>query len=65
MTGRFFWLPRPRQLRRGLFVDESGATAVEYGLIVTFIAIVIVASVQLVGVNLSAFFQGLAAAWPG
>jgi pilus assembly protein Flp/PilA len=36
----------------GLIRDESGATAVEYGLIVTLIAVIIVAAVTALGANL-------------
>lgn len=42
--------------------DESGATAIEYGLIAAGIAVVIIAAVQLVGTNLSATFQSVATA---
>jgi pilus assembly protein Flp/PilA len=34
-----------------LWNDESGATAVEYGLMVALIAVVIIAAVQLLGTN--------------
>jgi pilus assembly protein Flp/PilA len=40
--------------------DEKGATAVEYGLIVSLIAIVIIAAVALVGTNLSTLFNTVA-----
>lgn len=43
-------------------VDESGATAIEYGLIAAGIAVVIIAAVQLIGSNLSATFQTVASA---
>ena len=36
--------------------DESGATAIEYGLIAALIAVVIIATVQQVGTNLKASF---------
>jgi pilus assembly protein Flp/PilA len=36
--------------------DESGATAIEYGLIAALIAVVIIGAVQLVGSNLSTTF---------
>ena len=36
---------------------EDGATAVEYALMVAFIAIVIIAGVTLLGRNLSVFFE--------
>jgi len=42
--------------------DESGATAIEYGLIAAGIAVVIIAAVQLVGSNLSGTFNTVAAA---
>ena len=45
----------------GRFVrDESGATAIEYGLIAALISIVIITAVTLVGGNLSTTFQGVA-----
>jgi len=40
--------------------DESGATAIEYGLIAALIAVVIITAVQLVGTNLSGTFQTVA-----
>jgi len=40
--------------------DDKGATAVEYGLMVALIAIVIIAGVTAVGVNLLALFQAIA-----
>ncbi len=36
--------------------DESGATAIEYGLIVSLIAVVIVGAVTAVGTNLKATY---------
>jgi len=42
--------------------DESGATAIEYGLIAAGIAVVIIAAVQLVGSNLNGTFGSVAAA---
>lgn len=42
--------------------DDEGATAVEYGLMVSLIAIVIIAAVTLVGTNLDAIFDQIAAA---
>jgi pilus assembly protein Flp/PilA len=42
--------------------DDSGATAIEYGLIAAGIAIVIIAAVQLVGTNLDVIFDRIAAA---
>jgi pilus assembly protein Flp/PilA len=39
--------------------EETGATAVEYGLIVGLIAVVIIAAVALLGTQLSAFFTNI------
>ena len=41
---------------------ESGATAVEYGLMVALIAVVIIASVTLLGTNLASRFGQIATA---
>ncbi len=43
------------------FKEEEGATAVEYGLMVALIAIVIIAAVTLLGTNLSSKFSEVAA----
>lgn len=40
-------------------MDESGATAIEYGLIVALIAVVIITAVSLVGTNLNTKFQSI------
>ncbi len=40
--------------------DESGATAIEYGLIVALIAVVIVGAVTAIGTNMSGKFQEVA-----
>lgn len=42
--------------------DDRGATAVEYGLMVALIAIIIIGGVTAVGVNLLALFNEIAAA---
>jgi pilus assembly protein Flp/PilA len=39
---------------------ESGATAIEYGLIVALIAVVLIAAVALVGTNMSTQFNTVA-----
>jgi len=41
---------------------DKGATAVEYGLMVALIAVVIIAAVTLLGTNLRTMFQTIAAA---
>ena len=40
--------------------DESGATAIEYGLIASGIAVAIITAVQLVGSNASNTFNNIA-----
>ena len=40
--------------------DESGATAIEYGLIAALIAVVIITAVTTVGTNLSNTFSAVA-----
>jgi len=40
--------------------DDRGATAVEYGLILVFIAVVIIAGLTLLGTNLLALFNNVA-----
>jgi len=40
--------------------DESGATAIEYGLIAALIAVVIIAAVTALGTSLSGAFAGIA-----
>ena len=42
--------------------DDEGVTAIEYGLIAALIAVVIIASVILVGSQLEAVFTAIAAA---
>jgi pilus assembly protein Flp/PilA len=42
------------------FKDEEGATAVEYGLMVALIAVVIITAVALLGTNLSSKFSEVA-----
>jgi pilus assembly protein Flp/PilA len=39
-----------------LFTDESGATAIEYGLIAALIAVAVITAATTVGTNLSATF---------
>jgi pilus assembly protein Flp/PilA len=42
--------------------DETGVTAIEYGLIAALIAVVIIGAVTLIGTNLDATFDTVAAA---
>ena len=43
-----------------LMRDESGATAIEYGLIAALISVVIIGAVTLIGTNLSSTFAKIA-----
>jgi len=45
--------------------DESGATAIEYGLIAALIAVVIISVLTSIGTSLSAKFQSVATALGG
>ncbi|PIB93686.1 Flp family type IVb pilin [Caulobacter sp. FWC2] len=40
--------------------DESGATAIEYGLIAALIAVVIISGVSVLGTNLNSKFKSVA-----
>ncbi len=42
--------------------DQSGATAIEYGLIAAGIAVAIIATVQALGTNLNTTFQSVSTA---
>jgi pilus assembly protein Flp/PilA len=42
---------------RNFFKDDSGASAVEYGLLVALIAVVIIGAVQALGTSISGKFQ--------
>jgi pilus assembly protein Flp/PilA len=42
--------------------DESGATAIEYGLIVALIAVVIITAVTTIGTNLNTAFTSIGTA---
>lgn len=52
-------------VRFSLLWDEKGATAVEYGLIVALIAVVIIGVVTLLGGQLQAIFQQIVTALGG
>ncbi|TFD36171.1 Flp family type IVb pilin [Cryobacterium sp. TMT1-19] len=47
-------------LMNSLRTDEEGATAVEYGLMVSLIAVAIIVAVTAVGTALTALFNGVA-----
>lgn len=48
------------QVKRPQVLDDRGATAVEYGLMVALIAIVIIGVVEVLGTNLSSIFDAVA-----
>jgi len=45
---------------RAMMIREEGATAVEYGLMVALIAVVIILAVTALGVNLRSIFNNVA-----
>ena len=56
----FQHMTAPQSLWRRMAQDESGATAIEYGLIAALIAVAAIAAFQLVGTNLSGIFNSVA-----
>jgi pilus assembly protein Flp/PilA len=54
-----------RNLFHCFIADQSGVTAVEYGLIAALIAVVIIASVKTVGTDLSKTFTSVATGLAG
>jgi pilus assembly protein Flp/PilA len=58
------WNSKPESRMKAIFKnirqDESGATAIEYGLIAALIAVVIIAAVTTLGTNLSTSFNTVA-----
>ena len=65
---RINWHQRRIQMKT-LFVrlvkDESGVTAIEYGLIAGLISVLIIAAVTLIGTQLQAVFNAIATALAG
>jgi pilus assembly protein Flp/PilA len=59
--GRDYKVRLVRQLRR----DESGATAIEYGLLAALISIALVAAFNRLGFSLVGIFERIAAALGG
>jgi pilus assembly protein Flp/PilA len=50
-----------RMVARGLSIDsEEGVTAIEYGLLASLIAVVIIVAVALIGTNLTTIFNYIA-----
>ena len=50
------------KLIRRFFCDETGATAIEYGLIAALIAVVIITALSTIGTRLSTKFTAIATA---
>jgi pilus assembly protein Flp/PilA len=53
------------QMLKKFLRDESGATAIEYGLIAALISVVIIAAVTTVGKNLNTTFTSVGGALAG
>jgi len=49
---------------KNFFKDESGASAVEYGLLVALIAVVVIAAVTTIGTKLNATFTKVGTSLP-
>jgi pilus assembly protein Flp/PilA len=58
--GAFFELFRRNSLLTNLLCDESGATAIEYGLIAALIAVAAIVAMQAVGTSLTSTFNTVA-----
>jgi pilus assembly protein Flp/PilA len=56
---------RSMQILKKFLRDESGATAIEYGLIAALISVVIIVAVQTVGTNLQTTFNSVGTALGG
>lgn len=54
-----------RNLLNRFAKDESGATAIEYGLIAALVAVVIIAGLTVLGPKLSDTFKGIGNKLPG
>ncbi|HVW92677.1 MAG TPA: Flp family type IVb pilin [Devosia sp.] len=48
-----------RRMLAGFAAEESGATAIEYGLIAAFVALVIIGAISAVGGNVGGMFQSV------
>jgi pilus assembly protein Flp/PilA len=59
--GKYFPLEgKEEKMLKRFFQDEAGASAVEYGLLVALIAVVIITAVTTLGTNLSTTFSSVA-----
>ena len=64
MNDIYLAILRSPALRRLNWRDEEGATAAEYALLISMIAIAIIGSVTLLGQQLSQVFSDLSAGFP-
>lgn len=62
MSGRDCWRSDMRRTLVRFLSDQSGATAIEYGLIAAGIAVAIIAVVQGLGTNLKGTFSSVSSA---
>jgi pilus assembly protein Flp/PilA len=63
ISGRLYFQPEEQQLRTlftNLIKDQSGVTAIEYGLIAALIAVAAIAAMSLVGTGLKDTFTAIA-----
>ena len=66
MRERIHRVRRLIAIRSSLFArDETGATAVEYAVMVGLIAAIIILAVQILGEETNNAFQSVLDAWPG
>ncbi len=61
MTNLYTWI----QSRLNCLRNEKGATAVEYGIMVALIAVVIIVAVGIIGTRLNVAFEAVATALGG
>ena len=54
------WEPKMKKFLNKVRENESGATAIEYGLIAALIAVVLISSLGLLGNNISTSFNKIA-----
>ena len=53
------WEPKMKKFLNKIRKNESGATAIEYGLIAALIAVVLISSLQLLGNNIKSSFGSI------
>lgn len=47
-----------------LFAEEAGATSIEYGIMVSLVAVVVISAVALLGINVNGLFQFVTSVYP-